>query len=379
MQQTNLINNSFMENSSVLDFSLSSWCKFVIDHGYCLNYDQIKNLGFVLDAEGSDGEEVILSDQDITRLVTEYYHKNVFGKERKRTAEIVMGLPGCGKSYYLRNKNCVICDSDLVKELMPEYEGGLGNERCHKASKIVFNELIKKLAYDGYKLGIPIIGKKLKSFNEIYDILVQNGYTVYIKYIKISKIEAMNNSLLRFIKDGRLVSFDYINEINENDIDDVYSKVINYPNVVKRNNDLVIRARNYKKLYAVKAKCGHVGVNYYIEKEFLDFASDGKEAASKTRLIGRVKHHHKDAIIDVRKIDFDEGRVLWLQNEMDPFLHCKNRREQDAIQFDLDICEEKKETFKKSVDKDRKIKINNYKDKRCRDEIKRYKQMEEYE
>ena len=49
--------------------------------------------------------------------------------------------------------------------------------------------------------------------------------------------------------------------------------------------------------YRVKAKCGHVGRNNYIVKNFYVVASSGKEAAHKVRYFPRVKHDRKDAYL----------------------------------------------------------------------------------
>lgn len=58
--------------------------------------------------------------------------------------------------------------------------------------------------------------------------------------------------------------------------------------------------------YKVKAKCGHVGRNNYIEKDFFVKAESGREAAFKVRHLPRVKHDRKDAIIFVETISYDE-------------------------------------------------------------------------
>lgn len=58
--------------------------------------------------------------------------------------------------------------------------------------------------------------------------------------------------------------------------------------------------------YKVRAKCGHVGKNNYIVKPFFVKAEDGKEAAKIVRNTPRVKHNHKYAIIDVKKIELVE-------------------------------------------------------------------------
>ena len=60
------------------------------------------------------------------------------------------------------------------------------------------------------------------------------------------------------------------------------------------------------KYYEVKAKCGHVGRNKYILKDFYVCAENGKEAALKVRHSPRVKHNHKDAIRNVTEISYSE-------------------------------------------------------------------------
>ena len=82
------------------------------------------------------------------------------------------------------------------------------------------------------------------------------------------------------------------------------------------------------KAYQVTAKCGHVGKNYYAVKDFPVIAEDGKDAARLTRYFPRVKHHQKDAILDVVEITWEEYNALVLKNKQDPYFHCSNVQEQ---------------------------------------------------
>ena len=59
------------------------------------------------------------------------------------------------------------------------------------------------------------------------------------------------------------------------------------------------------KFYAVVTKCGHVGNGKYREVTFPINTDSGKEAAEIARWIPRVKHHKKDAIINVTEISYD--------------------------------------------------------------------------
>lgn len=85
-------------------------------------------------------------------------------------------------------------------------------------------------------------------------------------------------------------------------------------------------------LFAVEAKCGHVGKMFYIPIIFPVFAGSAKEAAHKVMGFSRVKHDHKDAIKAVRKIDAKEFNDLQRKNKNDPYLHCKNKQEQKLIE-----------------------------------------------
>ena len=58
--------------------------------------------------------------------------------------------------------------------------------------------------------------------------------------------------------------------------------------------------------FEVQAKCGHVGRNNYIVKNFYIRTDSAKRAAKIIRLAPRVKHHQKDAIVKVREIEREE-------------------------------------------------------------------------
>lgn len=84
------------------------------------------------------------------------------------------------------------------------------------------------------------------------------------------------------------------------------------------------------KYYKVVCKCGHVGRRNYIPIEFAIVAENGREASKIARLRPRVKHHHKDAILFVEKVSYEEYKNLLKQNSEDPYLKCKSKAEQKA-------------------------------------------------
>lgn len=87
-----------------------------------------------------------------------------------------------------------------------------------------------------------------------------------------------------------------------------------------------------KKYFSVETKCGHVGKLNCVWIKFAISAESAKEAAAIARQIARVKHHHKNTIKEVVEITADEFCKLKAINDVDPYLHAKNHREQLQIE-----------------------------------------------
>ncbi len=103
-------------------------------------------------------------------------------------------------------------------------------------------------------------------------------------------------------------------------------------------------------MYEVCAKCGHVGRNFYVEKIFTVKAENGREAAEKVRNFPRVKHHQKDAIRYVRRIDEARYWEIKRLNDEDPFLHCCNIQEQRRTCVITPIPEKRRERYEEKVE-----------------------------
>jgi len=97
--------------------------------------------------------------------------------------------------------------------------------------------------------------------------------------------------------------------------------------------DRIMRQLADFNFYEVTAKCGHVGRNHYCLKRFYVKAPDGRCAAKKVREIGRVKHHHKDAIravVEISEAEYFAGRQA---NKNDPYFNSSSVQEQ-RMNFD---------------------------------------------
>ncbi|MBQ6730837.1 MAG: hypothetical protein IJR08_02900 [Bacilli bacterium] len=114
-------------------------------------------------------------------------------------------------------------------------------------------------------------------------------------------------------------------------------------------------AQKRKKYYAVHCRCGHAGVNCYVEIVFGVIAGNGKEASAIARRIPRVKHNKKNAIIDCYEISREEYDQIIKANRNDPYLKCKNIQEQRMIYgFESRIIKEPEKQILRKTKKERK-------------------------
>ena len=123
------------------------------------------------------------------------------------------------------------------------------------------------------------------------------------------------------------------------------------------------------KYYRVTCKCGHVGIKRFIRIMFPVEAENGREAASIARQLPRVKHDHKDAILDCKEIDYEEYIILQKINRHDPYLCCKCVQEQNLTPEIMQRSEKEIGVQKHYEDDDRSSRII-YKTKKTVDYIK---------
>lgn len=88
--------------------------------------------------------------------------------------------------------------------------------------------------------------------------------------------------------------------------------------------------------YGVTAQFGHVGRGKFISKTIPVYAENGREAAKKVRWMPRVKHHRKDAIIEVKKISKEEYYRLKEVIKNDPYFKVSSKQEQDKLCINLE-------------------------------------------
>ena len=95
-------------------------------------------------------------------------------------------------------------------------------------------------------------------------------------------------------------------------------------------------------MYEVVCKCGHVGRSHYVKISFPVRAKSGKDAACIARSFPRVKHDHKNAILNVYRIDQNRFVELMEKNNQDPYLHCSCVQDQNLIDLSDRLLAEQK-------------------------------------
>ncbi len=134
-------------------------------------------------------------------------------------------------------------------------------------------------------------------------------------------------------------------------------------------------------MYEVEAKFGHVGKNRFVIKSVPVNAVSGAEAAAAVRNMPRVKHHHPDAIRQVRVVDAPRYWELVEIHEADPYFRCQSIQEQRVLCPDLELFEECRATLHESRKRDacgRDIYIGKQRLRNPKKYINNYYDSEEY-
>lgn len=139
-------------------------------------------------------------------------------------AEIVIGAPAGGKSSVIvdrvsQNTGSRVLDSDEVKALLPEFDGGNGAGLVHKESAdIILNGMVmpdyyKGGTHAGDNIVIPIVGKNPRNAQMYLEKLKAAGYSVHLSFNDVTPLNSAKRATTRFIETGRFLSPEYIQGI----------------------------------------------------------------------------------------------------------------------------------------------------------------------
>ena len=161
--------------------------------------DDLTSLGSAESIMGVDGKPKVVYTGDI---------------KQERRIDIVIGPPAAGKSSVLVDplshvhKSRVI-DSDMAKELLPEYEGGLNSGYLHEESGMIAKRLLGESMERGDNIVYPVVGWHADSLREKIVKYKAAGYSVYLHLNELPIEKAMGRMLNRLLTDGRYILPEY--------------------------------------------------------------------------------------------------------------------------------------------------------------------------
>jgi len=140
---------------------------------------------------------------------------DVFGgkvKQEKRL-DIVMGLPGSGKSTVVVNPlskefGSIVVDSDRVKTRLASPADAM---KVHDlSSDITESDLFLKALRNGDNIVLPKVGGKLVSLQQMADLAKSKGYEVHLHHVAVSPETSLARTQQRAIDTGRVISPDTV-------------------------------------------------------------------------------------------------------------------------------------------------------------------------
>lgn len=158
--------------------------------------------------------------------------------ERGRQVHFVLGLPASGKSSALadtvsREFNARIIDSDMAKEMIPEFNNGWGAAAVHGESKMLTQQSFMDALALGDNIVVPKIGEPPDSILAMMKVAKQAGYECVAHYMDLDPNKAMGRMLGRFVTTGRYippsVAAEYVGDGNRNLMMESFQEIIKSP------------------------------------------------------------------------------------------------------------------------------------------------------
>lgn len=142
------------------------------------------------------------------KIVDTLYNRDIDKRTHNRTATIVLGLPGSGKSTLsgpLVKEGRLEIEGDNAKAMLPEFAGGVGAYAVHEESSSIMRRVLAKAMAAGDDIIWPRIDSADKIVKDIQS-LHDAGYQVNVKFADVPAPVAINSAITRFLKMGRYVS-----------------------------------------------------------------------------------------------------------------------------------------------------------------------------
>lgn len=150
--------------------------------------------------------------------------------------DIVIGPPAAGKSSALVNPisqkyQSRVLDSDMVKERLPEYQGGLNSGYLHTESRYIWEQIKHEAMANGDNIVLPVVGHSIDGILTDAANFKNQGYTVNVHYLELDGSKAMGRALNRFLEDGRYIDPSYLAKMSDGKINTNYAALKGEENI----------------------------------------------------------------------------------------------------------------------------------------------------
>lgn len=125
-----------------------------------------------------------------------------------RCLDIVLGLPASGKSTLIvadlaERNGARVCDADDIKEMLPEYNDGLGADLVRKEANQLNARAMLMAARYGENVVYPIVGTDTKVVADFMYMARKVGYKIHLTFAKSDIYIAKGRAIARLINAGR--------------------------------------------------------------------------------------------------------------------------------------------------------------------------------
>lgn len=263
--------------------------------------NQLKNrehiVAYVIDTLSSKG-----SYSGVDSMGKDCYNGFV-GNDRR--IDIVIGLPASGKSSTIVNPlskefQSKVIDSDMAKELLPEFNNGWGSGIVHEESKTLIQVLLVNTIKKKQNIVYPIVGSNFKKVFSTISLAHQNGYSIYIHFADIPPMKALGRMINRFFETGRFLSpkliYKYGNNVTNvyNSLKEVYEherKEITRTQHDNSRNRGTLRSERPFSVAMVQSTSASIGI---INNRTSPFSEQCLEGSKSTITISGYSHWNTD-------------------------------------------------------------------------------------
>lgn len=145
-----------------------------------------------------------------------YTHNGADGKpvydgkvRREKQLHLLLGLPASGKSTIADKISAAtgarILDSDMAKEMIPEYSEGWGASAVHAESGSILDVATAASMADGANIILPKTSTDPRKTLELLRQAAEQGYSCYVHAIELDPNKALGRMLGRFESTGRYI------------------------------------------------------------------------------------------------------------------------------------------------------------------------------